>query len=541
MKIFSKAFLAILLLLNITGFAQIGTDIKPLQIFRFEKDNENLPFVIKTPEGFNKSGLMWSTGRQGKENGSATFAGKGDGVKTNLDISPEKYPELSVTAWVFGRPEGVLTGTDYKHKYKAGTAYHAGTEKFTSRNLYFANGMARSDFQFFSKDQKKTFISSVWSAKLKENEWNFVAVVFNKADSSTTLYMNNEFYNADDVHKQRIKTYYADSPSHLIIGKELNNEFAKKFSGQVEEIRLYGKALTGDEIAGISGLKAVPAPERMKKEGVRRNAVILGLMAVFIIMIITMIVILIKGKKFKTVTVESIRQAREKAGAIIEDESATNELAMNYIEESFLQWPVVSTNAQGHDLRAPGRHKHFTNTMVAIKKALALYPTDKNTVDRINELGEFCNDLQKRRFYGNKGLVVLSLIIPVLMYFITGGSVANKIAVVAVFLLPTIAYIISNFTPAYLVAGRNSGRMHSVAGGILGILFATGAAVAAEQHLLKVTNLRSGYSHIEHDTASEAMGAGLGLLFLIAAIILGSVLTGFIAIIAFFRNYVFYV
>jgi hypothetical protein len=107
-----------------------------------------------------------------------------------------------------------------------------------------------------------------------------------------------------------------------------------------------------------------------------------------------------------------------------------------------------------------------------------------------------------------------------------------------VMFLPTVAYILSNFAPNYVVANRkhNSG---GVFGKIIAfIMGAAASAVAVDYYTEKTWS--DGSKTTEYDTGSNAMQLVIWAVLIIAAILLSMILVIIAATIAFFRNYVFY-
>lgn len=530
-------FISSLLFIYCICFSQTDSLVKPIKVFRFEKNDKDLPAFFNNMQKMQRYNISWAENRNGNKAGALLFNGTFEGLPTTLNISPSKYPQLTITTWIFDEADGVLAGTDYEYKTKYTLNPKPEDEKFIARNLYFEKGRgAQCSFQYIDKKTSKTYTTTVWSAPLRKNQWNFIAAVFNATDSSVRLYVNNEYY-----ERKELKAFFKNVTAHLVLAKGANALFSRNFKGKVEEVAVYNQALTASQISHLSGMNVADVQHRLDKENTRNliisNAVVVFFLLIIIYMIITMIVE--RFNKFKTVTIESVATRKNKSGYVYEDETMNNELALKYVEDAFLQWTVVGNDDQG-ELRSPTKRKQLKNSLQAFKKALALYPTDIKVIDRINDLGTYCNTISVRRFYGKLGFFFLSLIVPLIMFFISSHGMYNKTGVFVIFSLPSVAYLLASYAPTYLVAGRTS-SIYSMFGGLLGVLFGAAGTIAATEQLVKVTNLRTGSSHVEHDTASEVANTGIGLIILIAGILLASIFTAIISIISFFRNYVLYI
>jgi hypothetical protein len=94
---------------------------------------------------------------------------------------------------------------------------------------------------------KNPYFASLRSATLKKDKWNFIAMTANANDSTLRLYVNDEYYESKPV-------VFTKKSNFLIIGNTQNSPYNRAFKGQVDEIRVYNKALSSDELSSISGI-----------------------------------------------------------------------------------------------------------------------------------------------------------------------------------------------------------------------------------------------------------------------------------------------
>ncbi len=465
----------------------------------------------------------WTTGKDGKDSTAVVFDGNAQGLKTHLDISPQNLPEITYTAWVFGRPDGFLFGS---------TLPVNNEKKFSSRSLQISKGAVICGFNKLDS-LKNPYFASLRSATLKKDKWNFIAMTTNANDSTLRLYVNDEYYESKPV-------VFTKKSNFLIIGNTQNSPYNRAFKGQVDEIRVYNKALSSDELSSISGIFFADAQKRMERNETIQKVLLAGLIIFLFVSVIYMIVVLITEKRYKPIkTANNTSFSGDSKNARIDSEKEdANRLASECVEKAFDTWEPVSEE-NGQIFRSPTKRKHFKTTYRALNKAKSYQPTDNEVIDRMNDLGGLLNKLSKRKFYGNWFLAVLSLIFPVVYFLLAKNHLDTKGTIGAmVMFLPTVAYILSNFAPNYVVANRkhNSG---GVFGKIIAfIMGAAASAVAVDYYTEKTWS--DGSKTTEYDTGSNAMQLVIWAVLIIAAILLSMILVIIAATIAFFRNYVFY-
>ncbi|MDP3150968.1 MAG: LamG domain-containing protein [Ignavibacteria bacterium] len=510
--------------------AQNQSDKNILLEYRFDGNGDeqsNSRFNLKINDDQKKMLFSWVSGKDGKQNTALEFKGNAPGFKPGINISPASMPEITFTAWVYGCPKGYLFGT---------TLPPNTASKITSRYLFFSGDNVSTGFMIYNDRAKQVNATYLHSADLPEDQWNFVALVINAKDSSLSLYAGEEYYQ-EKSGKDILKVFHTSKGGNLIIGNSDNLSSFNKFTGKVDEIRIYNKALTAAELTAISGITYTNVWERLDREDFIKRILLFALIIFYIVSIIYMIVIVFKEKKYKVVSDQEFALFVTESKSST-DISATNELAEKYMNDVFESWPV--TEQQGENVfRAPSKRKHFKETYEALEKSRNLKPSEKHIIERMNELGELYNKLSKRRFYGNKALVVAALILPLIYFFVERNNMhSTMLNGLLVMLLPNVAYVLSSFAPTYVVANRG-GKINKLFGGLFAVILGAGATVLATEYYTKTT-WSDGSKTTEYDTSSNMVTLIIGLILLLAALILSMVLVGLSAIISFFRNYVFY-
>jgi len=528
-------FWAILILFasNYLSIAQMINEKDLIIHYPFDSDGKDLRKIGKalvvddTPQ---KMLFSWTSDKEEKPNSALNFISNFTGFKPGLNVSPRNFPEITFSAWVYGRPNGYLFGTIVPINESA---------KIISRCLLFADDCVEAGYMMYNPIARTDQASYLRSSSLPEDQWNFIALSINANDSSMVLYAGNEYYK---IYKNDlpVKVFHTLKSGDLIIGNSTTTSALMQFRGKVDDIKIFRKALSPAELKELSGITFEDSRIRIEREKLINQILIIFLLLFFVFMIVFAAIIIFKEKK---VTFDGI--SKEELDEFVKDAksspdiSATNELAYKYIEDSFNMWPEVNRN--GDDIfRAPRKRKEILNTYIALEKARKLKPTEKYIIDRMNELGGICNNLSKRRFYANKFLPIAASILPIIFILIEASNkfTFQTAMTIIVLMLPIIAYIITGFAPTYLVANRKHGS-----GGILSILIGAiigaGSAELATEYYNKIT-WSDGSKTVEYDTGSNLASLIFGILMILAALLLSFILTGIAAIISFFRNFVFY-
>lgn len=166
----------------------------------------------------------------GKYGGAWHFSGTSSYVKIPLDINPAVYPKLTMTAWAR------YTGPASAGPMQVISHDNGGYDR--SLGIDSRGGGGRSWSCFAGS-------AGVVGSKqpLVNNEWVFLAVTYDQANKTTMLYVNGE------LSMKSLPSVAADGLPFLYIGA--NPSYGEYFTGDLDEVRVYGQVLTRDQIQAI--------------------------------------------------------------------------------------------------------------------------------------------------------------------------------------------------------------------------------------------------------------------------------------------------
>ncbi len=108
-------------------------------------------------------------------------------------------------------------------------------------NLFLNNGLITSSI----KDTVATVIYSVSVTQYNDNKWYNAIVVFNRS-SNMSLYVNDILVDSDNIV---VANATISTTSPIYIGAALG--FANFFNGSIDEVRIYNRALSADEVQAL--------------------------------------------------------------------------------------------------------------------------------------------------------------------------------------------------------------------------------------------------------------------------------------------------
>lgn len=168
------------------------------------------------------SGAILAVDRNGTENSAYNFNGIDNSISVPLNINPSVYPQLTLTAWVKVDSEDpirqVISHDDGGFDRSLGIDFRGGGNGWST-----FRGETQSVLGFFP---------------VKVNEWIFIAAVYDQSEGQVKLYVNDQFIQGDGRH--------GEGWDSLLIGS--NPNFGEYFSGSIDEIRIYSRALSNEEI-----------------------------------------------------------------------------------------------------------------------------------------------------------------------------------------------------------------------------------------------------------------------------------------------------
>ncbi len=198
----------------------------------------------------------------GVEGGSLLF----DGCSTSIAWAPEELcvsgSAFSVSVWVAPRafewddPNAASGGTAHltaivgQYYKDANQGFLLGYQRFG--RLCFEVGTEEDWFTLWADDER-----------LQRGAWNHVAAVFDGEEGRMSLYLNGELASGTRVFPDS-----AIAPAvneRLLIGKNAYGEQIpagnyQMFAGLMDELQLFGTALTAEEVAALASREPAPVP-----------------------------------------------------------------------------------------------------------------------------------------------------------------------------------------------------------------------------------------------------------------------------------------
>jgi len=170
------------------------------------------------------NGATLTTDRHGVENGAYEFNGTSDFISVPLNINPSEIPELTLTAWV--KPNIATPIRQVISNDGGGFDRSLGIDSRSGElgwSLFAGSSLVLGHFP------------------INLNKWVFIAAVYDQEDETVKLYLN-------DQHIEGSGTL-GEGLDELRIGS--NPTFGEFFSGAIDEVKIYNKALSDTEIAEL--------------------------------------------------------------------------------------------------------------------------------------------------------------------------------------------------------------------------------------------------------------------------------------------------
>ena len=179
----------------------------------------------------------------------------------------------------------------------------------------------------------------------------------------------------------------------------------------------------------------------------------------------------------------------------------------------------------------PLKRSVVKSTIAVIVESLAAKPTDKATIERINDINEVLNHALVRQFTGSKAMIIVALIVGILL-----SIGAGQAAPIIFFGISLLFYLLASRTATFVIAAKQAkGRNSSVSflTGLIGSLF---MGVATAKTYKTVTTYSDGTTKTETDNSQTWISLifGLVVMFILACILI------LISLINYIRNYLIY-
>jgi len=255
--------------------------------------------------------------------------------------------------------------------------------------------------------------------------------------------------------------------------------------------------------------------------------------------IVWIVITLVTTKKILPVTKQEYINMRKLANKSETASDEENKQAFAYTEEAFDSWKVISGPGE-EELRSPMTMAQIKKSKELHTKAVNIMPTDDETIDRVNEMGEVLNTNQKRSFSGSWKLIIVAVVATIIMFYLSKSKDESVLRWLKSFwIMPVgiILYYFASLAPAFLISKRErwfkGKNIHNaLIGTIVGLFIATPATSTW------VTSWSDGSKTKSHEI--NPFFIFMMILTFMVVIVVGFMI-GLFAGLNFIRNYVVYV
>ncbi len=194
-----------------------------------------------------------------------------------------------------------------------------------------------------------------------------------------------------------------------------------------------------------------------------------------------MVYTLFKTKQFagQDFSVDFFKSFRKEKGMVADSTDEENEKCSALLNDAFLIWSNIEEDDEGNEYRKPKKMKEILQSGEILKQVVEIAPTNEDVVKVLNEYKEVVTTNEARSFDGSWKLVGLGVAVAILLSLISmdamGGFFSAFFSIGMYFIVPSIIYIISSYTPQFLIekrANRGGGNVSTglvaVAMGVLG-------------------------------------------------------------------------
>lgn len=351
-------------------------------------------------------------------------------------------------------------------------------------------------------------------------------------DSLTTFYVVQSKLNVRAAANANAKTL-----GQLDVG-----EFLEVIEAGPKWLKIQYQGKTGYVAAEFVKVVQKERPVTSIKQLTKKQKMILaGIVAGLVLMLIVMLISLLRPKRFKPISDNDMLVNRTRQLGIVAAPGSSekiyssvekrNEQAYEYLENAFNAWSVVKAKGS-EEYRKPTSSKQVRNSIKWINQAIAMGPSEKVLVDRINELGTVINDNEKRIFQGSRRLLIFVGIIGAIIFYLIyrSNDVSKALIGASIYWSFGLLYFLASMTPVWLAEKKkfagsvNSGFMN----------FASNL-----QDMDRTWNVK--WSDGTTSKETEYGGCLMSAIVMIVVFTVNIVLIPVRVLINFFRNYVFYI
>jgi hypothetical protein len=221
----------------------------PVSWWKFDEGSGSIAY---DSVGSNHGTITGATWTNGQINGAINFDGVNDYINVGNDSSLKQPLPVTISAWIklnaLGIPQEILCIDNQSTRYYGIWFY---VNSYNALTIGYGNGGYPGPRSRRGKDGKTALTSDQW--------YHVAAVLGSKTD--IRLYINGVEDVGGTYSGSAASVAYSTGTS--LIGND--NSFTNRFNGVMDDVRVYKKALTGDEIwqlyqKGFGGKAFAPNP-----------------------------------------------------------------------------------------------------------------------------------------------------------------------------------------------------------------------------------------------------------------------------------------
>jgi hypothetical protein len=248
-----------------------------------------------------------------------------------------------------------------------------------------------------------------------------------------------------------------------------------------------------------------------------------------------MLYVLFRTKRFadQEYSREYFLEYRKEKNMPEESSGEENEKCDDLLGEVFLTWTHIEEDEEGNELRKPKKMKEIIKSGAILDEVIRIAPTHASLIETLNEYKEVIASNEKRSFDGSKKLIGLGVGVAILMSLISmdamGGFMKAFFSIGMYFIVPSLIYIVSSYTPQFLIDKRAQRGGGNVSTGLVAVAMGIlGSGVTVRTHYTDGTH--------EDDNSGHMIAWVLGLIMMVI-VAFTIIIWSFIN---YLRNYVLY-
>ena len=191
------------------------------------------------------SSVVFTTDRSGRESAAILFGNPK--ARVSIPSTPSMHPldQLTITFWI--RVDRIIN--NYSPILHKGGTIRGDFENREYACYVKSISTTRFQLQFFSAGDGRGQAEILSNGNQPVREWLFVAATFDRRKHLTRLFVNGSLEGEDDDQYSTFNQN--DSPMTLGVDDEGSHPDRSPFNGALDDLRLYRRALTPEEIRGL--------------------------------------------------------------------------------------------------------------------------------------------------------------------------------------------------------------------------------------------------------------------------------------------------